>query len=764
MRPIARLALLALAILPLVTACQDRSPVAPGAINALLSDGAHGGGNPDFFFLPPLVGDPTSNPNFTAGQFNRRLRPVMAVFKGSDQCSLSNVTRKVFGPVIVPVSSTEEMYQLDWNTSMLKAGTQYRLCIFGSAAGKSLGFVDLAPVSNVMKNIQIGDVVKFQVGRVLPVKFRIEFGALSYDPSQPAAVGTEFTVDKTGGSVTLVDATGTKFLAAVTVPANAVEQGSVTVVVATEAPKFDGKCLPTISNQSNGCYQIRTEPELFPFAQLVRVEICVDPSPVALSLRDSLRVFKFNTTQGLVALERADPTLIGADCSGSGVGLNQAVPLRGREGVLLQLAHWAGRLVAPRELHAAVRRGTTPPKGIGGLVGSFSDFGGAVPALADLTIGDLTVSPAYPTSGNILSVSGFVSNSGGVDAGPSTVSLCIMQFSGGGSGGSCAIFVGPGVPAGDSAPVSATIRAFPGGTYTITASVDTFDVVPESNEANNQTIGPTFTVSGWIAIQVSAGGFHTCAIKGADTVACWGAQRSSVNFGQATPPAGTFSQVSAGQYHTCVLRPDETIECWGSTIGSLSAPAGSFTQVSAGGEHTCGVNVDATVACGGANEFGQSTPPSGTFTQVSAGLIHTCAVRTDGTVACWGDDFDGAATPPAGTFTQVSAGQQFACGLRADGTVACWGDPASGKTTPPAGTFTQVSAGGNHACGLRADVTVACWGSNYVGTEFAGQATPPPGTFTQVSAGNLHTCAIASTGRVVCWGWDADGQATPPLN
>src|SRR5512146_750892 len=104
MRPIVRLSLLPFTVALLVAACQDRSlPVEPGGISAVVSDGAHGGGNPDFFFLPPLVGDPTSNSNFTAGQFNRRLRPVMAVFKGSDQCSLSNVRRKVFGPGIVPV-------------------------------------------------------------------------------------------------------------------------------------------------------------------------------------------------------------------------------------------------------------------------------------------------------------------------------------------------------------------------------------------------------------------------------------------------------------------------------------------------------------------------------------------------------------------------------------------------------------------------------------------------------------------------------------
>src|SRR5215475_11815268 len=73
MRWIVRLAPLTLAIVLFPAACRDRSPVAPIEISALLSDGAHGGGNPDFFFLPPLVGDPTSSRNFTPGQFNGRL-------------------------------------------------------------------------------------------------------------------------------------------------------------------------------------------------------------------------------------------------------------------------------------------------------------------------------------------------------------------------------------------------------------------------------------------------------------------------------------------------------------------------------------------------------------------------------------------------------------------------------------------------------------------------------------------------------------------
>ncbi len=42
--------------------------------------------------------------------------------------------------------------------------------------------------------------------------------------------------------------------------------------------------------------------------------------------------------------------------------------------------------------------------------------------------------------------------------------------------------------------------------------------------------------------QVSAGAYHTCAIKTDNTLACWGDNY----YGQAIPPAGTFKQVSAG--------------------------------------------------------------------------------------------------------------------------------------------------------------------------------------------------------------------------
>ena len=122
------------------------------------------------------------------------------------------------------------------------------------------------------------------------------------------------------------------------------------------------------------------------------------------------------------------------------------------------------------------------------------------------------------------------------------------------------------------------------------------------------------------------------------------------------------------------MQTDGTVACWGfNDFGQTTPPSGTFSQVSAGNGHTCGLQTDGTVACWGFNGSGQAKPPGGTFSQVSAGSLHTCGVQTDGTVACWGDDTFGEATPPSGTFSQLSAGTAHTCGLEPDQSVACWG-------------------------------------------------------------------------------------------
>ena len=274
---------------------------------------------------------------------------------------------------------------------------------------------------------------------------------------------------------------------------------------------------------------------------------------------------------------------------------------------------------------------------------------------------------------------------------------------------------------------------------------------------------------------ISAKGDHTCRLKTDGTVDCWGAGKTDTGewpeYGQSTPPEGTFTQVSAGDVHTCGLKTDDTVDCWGAgktdtgvfpEYGQSIPPSKAFTQLSAGTFHTCGVKKDKRVACWGNNDFGQSTAPAGTFTEVSAGHMQTCGVKTDGTVACWGDNSFGQSTAPTGTFTQVSAGDYWTCGVKTDGTVACWGAgktdtgvfPEYGQSIPPSGTFTQVSGGYLHTCGVKTGGAVACWGWND-----DGQSTPPSGAFTQVSAAYLHTCGLKTDGTAACWGANDYGQA-----
>ena len=64
-------------------------------------------------------------------------------------------------------------------------------------------------------------------------------------------------------------------------------------------------------------------------------------------------------------------------------------------------------------------------------------------------------------------------------------------------------------------------------------------------------------------VQVDAGGVFSCAVKSDAGLACWG---SSNTYGQATPPAGSFSEVGSGGFHTCALRSsDGGVTCWGQT-------------------------------------------------------------------------------------------------------------------------------------------------------------------------------------------------------
>ena len=394
-----------------VAACNDRPvPTAPSsgpsaaALLFEIRDGAHSGGNPNFFFLPPLQPSPRRNANFDRGGFNPNLAPAVEICDGRDltpagECAkalLKNGQPVVFKAVRgwdgLPDWVDAEQYHVLWQTRSynLVLGRPYRILV--KAGSALLGFLDIVPSNRLLSALRItagGQDVGWLDDWVVPIRFRIERGALCTNPQEC----TEIRVNSKGGDFTLPS----KY-AALSVPAGAVKSGdTITVVVEKENPQYNGRCLPTDIVQSLGCYHFRSEPPLYHFATPVRMEACLDVAPVPPEQQDEVVLFKYNSTEGLHELPWADPLLI--DCSTFSAMLNpaDAQPSSFAAATLRRLGHWAGRLFGPQPLHASSFGGV--PKGGGGLGGSFSDVGGAVPGTATQDTVRLSV-PASATVGD----------------------------------------------------------------------------------------------------------------------------------------------------------------------------------------------------------------------------------------------------------------------------------------------------------------------------------------------------------------------------
>ncbi len=293
------------------------------------------------------------------------------------------------------------------------------------------------------------------------------------------------------------------------------------------------------------------------------------------------------------------------------------------------------------------------------------------------------------------------------------------------------------------------------------------------------------TIKTNIAVALTAGDSHTCAILPDGAINCWGAN----HFGQLgnagmAPRAKSHLPVrvvlpikaraiAAGEHHTCAITVDSHVHCWGrNQAGQLGTgkltDAGSplpiiETQlqarvIAAGENHTCVIVLDGGVKCWGSNGFGQlgngqyanadvpqNVSEISGATAVKAGKGHTCALITDGKVKCWGSNASG----QLGNGTLVNAIAPVEITLSA--------------------AATALTVGGEHSCALLADNTVTCWGKGRNGQVGNGQtletnSSPSPvaalGTVQKISGGENHTCSISltATNRVRCWGRNEYGQ------
>lgn len=153
------------------------SPLAPedGQPLATISDAAHAGTVPGFYFLPPMV----PNPSYS-GTFDGGLQPRVEI------CELVGTT---CGPVIAQYTTTSgtggqtvqvgtSSYQVNWHTNQfnLNPAKTYRISVYVGTF--QLGFADVDVVSSgkELKNVDTQQYIPLQDGRTLPIKFRIETG------------------------------------------------------------------------------------------------------------------------------------------------------------------------------------------------------------------------------------------------------------------------------------------------------------------------------------------------------------------------------------------------------------------------------------------------------------------------------------------------------------------------------------------------------------------------------------------------------------
>jgi len=287
------------------------------------------------------------------------------------------------------------------------------------------------------------------------------------------------------------------------------------------------------------------------------------------------------------------------------------------------------------------------------------------------------------------------------------------------------------------------------------------------------------------AVAVAAGASSTCAALADGSVKCWGngangrlgrgsTTSSAVPVAVTSVTQAVAVTVSAGGGHACALLAGGGIRCWGLGTSGQLGNATSITALS-------------PVAVSGIT----------TAASLSAGSAHTCALLASGAARCWGANSVGqlgtnsttTATTPASVTnvsnaTAIGAGgpNGHSCASISDGTVKCWGANNSGQTGKPLTTATvlapaavtnltgaiAVAAGGSHSCAVVWLGAVRCFGLGTSGQLGNGATTtsaspvtvsfPSGVTPTGVTAGSAHTCSRVSSGAIRCWGANASGQ------
>ena len=270
--------------------------------------------------------------------------------------------------------------------------------------------------------------------------------------------------------------------------------------------------------------------------------------------------------------------------------------------------------------------------------------------------------------------------------------------------------------------------------------------------------------------EINLGNYHSLSIKTDNSLWVWGynnhGQLGTNNITNYSSPvttaiSGTFwKTISAGFYHSAAIKTDGTLWMWGyNTDGELG---------------------DNTVT---KRSSGVQTVSAGTdWKQVECGDYHTAAIKTDGTLWLWGRndssqlgvgsaDLSNRSSPVqvfnAGTsWKEVSCGGYFTAGLKNNGSLWLWGSNDLGQigdngnlllryspteTISGGNTWKQVDCKFKHTAAIKNDGSLWLWGANYFGClgdntmthrSSPVQVVSAGTTWKQVSTGYSRTAAV----------------------
>jgi hypothetical protein len=322
-------------------------PIGPPAF--LITDGAHAGGNPDFFWLWPVVPPPVNHPNYDRGKANGDLRPDIFI------CALNATTPAQVTATTACKSggyATDDdigQYHQFWKVPTSSSDILNRIRV--KVGTTELGVADVQTNNRFLdlRNVNTNLFTPQLDGTNMLIRFRIEQFALCSTPGVGPCASESVNL-ATGGSVT-TDLTGAAGISGVTIP----PQGSGPTVTITVSPCDDLNPRVTDLTTFGPCPAVTSTPPLDPsgLAIAATVFVCEMPPFIPAGMdheqQERITLHRFDVPNTLAPLPHAAGWA-------TQVGLANSVKeffADLRRGAFRSAGRQLASVVSPRPLHAA---------------------------------------------------------------------------------------------------------------------------------------------------------------------------------------------------------------------------------------------------------------------------------------------------------------------------------------------------------------------------------------------------------------------------